>query len=269
MAPCEGAPSSSPDALDRGWTQAAGLGGGGGAGGCTDEPATRDYWYYVAFVYDPCGNESAVSNRAGGVLNYHLGDVTDGATPGHGDNRVETDNVIQFEDMMVFAINYQQVSKPHAAAPAMDRNEVTLEAPSAVREGGTFEVTVSLTADGSLRGLSVPSTWDASVAEPVGMAPGELLKRQAGPAQVFAPAPGVIDAAGFGAGFAGEGVLATVTFRAVRPGDPGLGLDPIDGRDASNGNLVVNGQVASSRDCGGQLLPVSDHADRQAENPEG
>jgi hypothetical protein len=44
-----------------------------------DEPGTRDFWYYVAFVEDACGNVGPVSNQTGGTLNYHLGDVHDGS----------------------------------------------------------------------------------------------------------------------------------------------------------------------------------------------
>ena len=115
----------------------------------TDEPATRGFWYYVAYVEDPCGNVSAVSNLTTGTLDYHLGDVMAGGTTCAGDNVVDmgdisllgghygvgsgslqylacldvgpttnrsvnarptTDNKINFEDMMMFAVNYGTVS---------------------------------------------------------------------------------------------------------------------------------------------------------------
>jgi hypothetical protein len=99
----------------------------------------------VAFAKDACGNIAAVSNISGGTLNYHLGDVSDGVTIGHGDNRITmadisllgnyywrvlvpgdsvnyldvgpttdlsvdarptTDNMVNFEDLMMFAINF-------------------------------------------------------------------------------------------------------------------------------------------------------------------
>src|SRR5204862_7788100 len=63
------------------------------ASGQTDEPATRDYWYYVAYAKDACGNVSPVSNETGGTLDYHLGDVSDNVTPGQGDNSVSTADV--------------------------------------------------------------------------------------------------------------------------------------------------------------------------------
>lgn len=120
------------------------------ASGQYDEPATRDFWYYVAFSRDACGNMSPVSNRTNGTLNYHLGDVSNGFTPGTGNNLVNTadvsllgahygitlapaspfnyldvgpttdysvnarpttDNKVGFEDLMMFAINFSVVSK--------------------------------------------------------------------------------------------------------------------------------------------------------------
>src|SRR5262249_16863593 len=61
--------------------------------GGTDEPGARDFWYYVAFVTDGFGTRSPVSNLTSGTLSYHLGDVSDGTTPGLGDNRVTTSDL--------------------------------------------------------------------------------------------------------------------------------------------------------------------------------
>ena len=126
------------------------------ASGQSDETTARDFWYYVAFAKDACGNVSAVSNKTGGTLNYHLGDVVDPANPlSVGDNHVDgsdisrlgshygitlvlndpynyldvgpttnnsvnarptTDNKVNFEDLVLFAINYSVVSAPQFAA---------------------------------------------------------------------------------------------------------------------------------------------------------
>jgi hypothetical protein len=69
-----------------GWALASGV----SASGDIDVPASRDFLYYIAFARDACGNASPVSAVAGGVLDYHLGDVSDGSTPGQGDNSVTT-----------------------------------------------------------------------------------------------------------------------------------------------------------------------------------
>ena len=138
------------EALAAGWTLAAGV----DVPGENDEPATRDFWYYIAFVENACGGSSGPSPVSGGVLNYHLGDVAPAGTspPPYGDNKVLgvdisalgsayaatplgdpinynpivdvgpthtgavsgrplTDNQIEFEDLILFAINYGDVSK--------------------------------------------------------------------------------------------------------------------------------------------------------------
>src|SRR5262249_44039423 len=109
------------------------------------------FYYYVAFVHGSGQNVSAASNRTSGTLNYHLGDVTNGFTAGAGDNNVNvadlsllgahygitgagvlpfayldvgptsdgstagrplTDQAINFEDLVMFALNFNVVSAP-------------------------------------------------------------------------------------------------------------------------------------------------------------
>lgn len=117
--------------------------------GDLDEPPVRGFWYYAVFAKDECGNASAVSNIPRGRLNYHLGDVSDGVVAGQGDNLVFspdisliganygkvlvlndpvnyldvgptdngsvnglplTDDLVNFDDIILFAINFGQVS---------------------------------------------------------------------------------------------------------------------------------------------------------------
>ncbi len=124
-----------------------------------DETVDRGFWYYVVFTKDVCGNISAVSNLSAGSLNYHLGDVSDGFVMGQGDNMVasedisllgahygaslifndsfnyldvgptadgttstlpETDDLVAFEDLILFAINFDQVSRPEEWVVAAD-----------------------------------------------------------------------------------------------------------------------------------------------------
>jgi len=61
--------------------------------GFVDTTATRGFWYYLARVSDACGNFSRVSNRTTGTLNYLLGDVSDGYTPGQGNNSVGLEDI--------------------------------------------------------------------------------------------------------------------------------------------------------------------------------
>ena len=235
--------------------------------------AIRDFWYYVAFSRDACGNLSAVSNRTNGTLNYHLGDVTDGVIAGNGNNvvttadvsllgahygavlasldpfnyldvgpttdysvnaRPTTDNKVNFEDLMMFAINYGTVSMPQfALVPAVaNRNELSLET---VRSGDDITATLRMRGAGDLQGLSTHLSWDAAVVVPVSMEPGELVLRQGG--VVLSAEPGDVDAALLGVrgqGLGGDGVLATVTFRVISPGDPRIAIASLEGRDTEN-----------------------------------
>ena len=71
------------------WTLVA----SGAVSGYVDRAAPRGFWHYVALVTDGCGAASMASNLTPGLLDYHLGDVANGLTPGMGDARVRTDDV--------------------------------------------------------------------------------------------------------------------------------------------------------------------------------
>jgi hypothetical protein len=247
-----------------------------------DDIATRDFWYYVAFVRDPCGNVSPVSNKTTGTLDYFLGDVHDGVTDCQGDDRVATedvsyfgahygvtlatgdplgcldvgpttdysvnarpmtDNSLDFEDLMMLAIDWHQVSAPQAAARplAAATDAIRLEAPARVAAGATFVATLRLAGAGDLQGLSVQLGWDRAVAEPVAVEAGALIVSQDG--IVLSARPGNADAAllGAGRGIQGEGVLATVSFRARASGDPRVTLASVDARDAANRRVPLAG----------------------------
>ncbi len=274
------------------WTKAATV---VGVTACADEPPVRDFWYYVAFVKDPCDNVGTVSNRTGGTLDYHLGDVSDGVTICHGDNLVTitdvtllgayygttiapgdpvacldvgpttdysvdaqptTDNLIGFEDLMMFALNYHQVSAPQFAAhAAADRNEVWMDAPDLVQAGESFVVTLRMRGAGDLQGLSTRLGWDGRVAEPMTVQAGDLVASQGG--VVFSGAPGGVDAAVLGPGraIAGDGVLATVSFRAKTAGTPNVTLASLDARDVSNRSVqLTNASSALPRTT--QFVPA-------------
>ncbi len=84
------APADSTTAVAAGWT----LVSGNFANGAMDEPASRDFWS----TSPSCTMAAAclaVSNRTGGTLNYHLGDVYNGTTPGAGDSQVLLNDVNQ------------------------------------------------------------------------------------------------------------------------------------------------------------------------------
>ena len=254
----------------------------------TDLTGARDFYYYVAFITDGCGNVSAVSNQTSGTLNYHLGDVSDGFTACNGDNQVNTadisllgahyattnavggpfecldvgpttnnsvngrpttDHKVNFEDLILFAINYGTVSAPQmAAAPvAQAQDEVWVEAPASVVAGQTFTALVKMKGAGVVQGLSTQLGWDESVAEAEGVEAGDLMTSQNG--VVFSAGHGNADAALLGVraqGIAGEGVLAKVTFRALLSGKPAVTLASVDLRDAANRKLTPAAGVGSA-----------------------
>jgi hypothetical protein len=242
----------------------------------------RGFWYYVATVEDACGNVSPVSNMTGGTLNYHLGDVSDGVTTcvgntvvdlsdisllgghyavteGHAlyracldvgpttthhvDGRPLTDNKINFEDMMMFAINYGPASASLTTLPvaAVASDAVWVEGPAKVTAGQTFTASLRLSGSGALLGLSAALDWDRSIAELVSIEAGELITAQGGVA--LGGGGGLVDCALLGADrrLAGEGELARVTFRALASGSPQVAVGAVDARDAANRTVELTG----------------------------
>jgi len=265
------APGAYPPA---GWTLT-----GVAASGDYDEPPVRDYWYYVAYAKDACGNTSSVSNETGGTLDYHLGDVTDGATAGQGDNSVTTadlsllgmhyglaggalagyeyldvgpttdttpngrpttDLATDFEDLVIFAINYTpRVSAVvKGGAKSASANVLSIQEPGSVVAGDEFDVPVGLDGAGDLQALSLTLGWNRAVVEPVGVTAGELVTSQE--AVLLSPGPGRADGAllGAGAGF-GQGLFAMVRFRAVASGHPAITVEQTIGRDAANQPVAI------------------------------
>ncbi|MGH7725307.1 MAG: FlgD immunoglobulin-like domain containing protein [Candidatus Eiseniibacteriota bacterium] len=277
------APATPAAALGDGWVLTGVTGSGG-----LDEPSARDFWYYVAFLTDACGNVSAVSNVSGGSLNYHLGDVSNGILAGAGDNdvgsldisllganygltggavaavnyldvgpttnftasaRPTTDNAINFEDLVVFALNYGLVSAPGMIAEGrrLGTDELSLSTEGALTPGAEVSVRVALSGSGRVQALSAPLRWNAGIVEPVGMDAGADLLAQGGVA--LSPRAGTVDAALLGVrevGLAGEVELATVRFRVKRAGDPGFGIGDVVARDAQNQPVSLGTSAGSS-----------------------
>jgi hypothetical protein len=296
-------PATPASALGNGWSLT-----GLSASGQQDEVGARDFWYYVAFLTDDCGNVSAASNLTGGVLNYHLGDVSDGATPGTGNNlvgsedvsllganygltgaavdpvnyldvgpttsgsvhaRPTTDNAIDFDDFILFAINYGEVSAPGVIAfdrgslPASDRLE--LETTGRLATGEELSATLHLEGSGRVQGMSVKLAWNPRVVVPVGFAAGRTAVDQG--ALALSPAPGAVDVALLGVrevGLAGHGELATVSFRVIAAGDPAIVLASIRARDHGNRDVAIESSVHAAAFSPGvtQLLPVSPNPSR-------
>jgi hypothetical protein len=161
-------------------------------------------------------------------------------------SRPFTDTRLDFEDLIVFATNYGEVSSPAdlvagaeaAARSAKGAERMRLQAPSLVEAGQVFEVALDMEAAGRVQGLSAELGWDAGVAELVSSASAGWIEAQKG--VVWSARPGVVDAALLGArarGLSGSGTLARLTFRARRTGDPALEVLNVLARDAANRTL--------------------------------
>jgi hypothetical protein len=261
--------------------------------GLVDIPPVRGFYHYVAFLTDSCGNVSAVSNRSKGSLDYHLGDVSDGATRGNGDNRVAlvdvtllgahygktggaiagagvayldvgptvnglntgrpaTDDVLGFDDLMVFSTNYHVVSSPQSAvspggtAAAGTGESFELEAPALVVAGDELDAVLKLSAAGSMQGFSAVLGWDAGVLQPLGVTSAGMLEAQEGVA--FSPGPAAVDGALLGVrgnGIRGSGDVARFRFRALRDGATGLKIASVLARDEAN-RPIESGALARS-----------------------
>lgn len=295
------APATPALALGSGWVLSSVTTSGG-----TDRTATRDFYYFVAFVTDGCGNVSAVSNRTGGTLNYHLGDVHNAITNCVGDDMVSTsdisflganyginvvingalecldvgpttdfsvdgrpttDNKIQFEDLIMFAINYGQVSSHKSTAPApAAMDQMRIRVPALPRVGETFVATLELSGTGRAMGFSTQLRWNEAVVEPISVEGGALLAAQATPGVAFSSRPGNVDVAvlGAGAGLQGIGDLAVVHFRVKAAGDAGIAIASVDARDSKNQSMALDQPVslsvpATSGLAAARPMPFRDH----------
>jgi hypothetical protein len=295
-------PADTLDAQANGWTLT-----GVTMSGDTDPVATRDYFYYVAFVVDSCHNISSVSNMSTGTLSYHLGDVTDGVNPGDGDNLVgtgdisilgsnygsslafgdpvnyldvgptddfsigglpTTDNVVNFEDLILFGINFGTVSIPNLGSPAVSITETPSgETPGLNLTLGSMERRGLIRAHLTLEGNSAMVKGIHSVIgheglEVVDVRMGGLLAEQS--AEIFfkhlEESEGlVVDAVALGQGLTvqGSGVVADLTFRVQTPGSLPV-LDVADLRNIVNGRIGQVGIASDEARLGGERESQAD-----------
>ena len=237
----------------------------------TDKPPARGFWYYVVIFTDPC-NLSLVSNMTAGTLDYLLGDMN--GVAGVGDNTVNAadasalgaaygatptaanayldfgptethtpdglphpDDLIGFDDLIIYSMNFNKGPSPQLARvpAATPEDALELEAPASVRAGETFSASLRLRGAGDLQGVSAQLGWDAAVADPVAVESGGMVESQDG--LLLSAGPGNVDVAVMGRdrpGLSGEGVLATVSFRAKATGNPHIGIASVDARDQAN-----------------------------------
>ncbi len=193
--------------------------------------------------------EPAITSR--GVAYLDIGPTTDYLPT----SRPHPDHLIDFEDFILFAANYQVTSGPpgpsrvkpageaHAASGAVEVFD--LAAPSVVEAGALVTTTLRLNGSGAVRGFSAVLGWDPSVVQPVGAEPTSWFAAQDG--LLLSPGPGRVDGALLGAreiGLAGDVEVASVTFRAIASGAPGLRIQRVAARDGRNQPVTTAIQVA-------------------------
>jgi len=186
---------------------------------------------------------AAVPNPPGAIANLDIGPTMDRTPFG----RPHPDDFIGFEDLVVLSMNYNKGPSPQLSAlpgPA-DHDELGLEAPAGVSAHEEFAVALRLRGAADLQAISAQLGWDPAVAEPIAVEPGPSAVTQDG--VVLSSGPGNVDAAVLGRdrpGWSGDGVLATVRFRARSAGDPRIGIASVDARDRANQKVELSTPAA-------------------------
>jgi hypothetical protein len=170
------------------------------------------------------------------------------------------DGIIDFEDLMIFALNYGMVAPLTDQHPTMvalgatGRGAVSLAfgpLPNQARAGQMVTVPVVLRGDvGTLHGIHVTMGYDAS----------QLRYESSSVASAIEQAPHYFDDApasgkvgldlallGSGTGLTGEGVVFMARFRVLRDGAVNLTLTDARLRDAQNRDLLAQPDIATNR----------------------
>jgi hypothetical protein len=175
------------------------------------------------------------------------------------DGRPLTDNQLDFEDLVMFALDFGTpgpalVAGSRPAAAAADALALSVEPLPEV--GGTFDAVLKLDGAGDVQALSASLDWDRSVAEPIAASRGGLLEQQASSVTLLSPAPGTVDVAALGRGQAltGSGELVHIRFRLKRTGDPAISLAHVLARDAKNRPLALGGAGSTAAPPPSQVM---------------
>ncbi|GAB4321841.1 MAG: hypothetical protein Kow0074_12920 [Candidatus Zixiibacteriota bacterium] len=259
--------------------------------------STRDVYHYAAFTVDAAGNVSAPSNGAR-ATSYWLGDVAgsgglgsyDGAVyfedlailsttynKSHGDAGYQaqfdigptvtfspkgiptTDNVVEFEDLSIFSINFDAVSPLVKRVPLFASDEPdglilngtglaiqVNQAPSKIGDQFTTSIVLS-NSDDAVKSIHVRIPYDAARLEFVGAAQSAGLKEAQLP--IFFHAEEMSDGIdislsvlGNEAVFEGSGEVAQLTFRAQSLDPINLDFGLVDLRDNANEKLHATAQ---------------------------
>jgi Domain of unknown function (DUF4082)/Bacterial Ig-like domain/Cohesin domain len=207
--------------------------------------------YYLGDVTDgigPCRGDGLVNTLDLSLLGAHYGQTLTGTEPwacldmgptvdGSPDTRPVTDGAIEFEDLIILAMSLSDAAPPTASLHLMgaDHDRLTVTAPAHVEAGDQFTATLQMSGTGAVRGLSAQLVWDPAIVTPQSAVAGAMLSAAGG--MMYSPKPGRVDAVTTGSrfgGLTGDGVVATVTFRANASGNPAIAFGRVDARDGRN-----------------------------------
>jgi len=244
----------------------------------------RNVYYYAIFSYDSAGNYStATTAQQGRATNYWLGDVSgDGEVYGLEDLGVlsnaywtsvgdpqynaefdigptsnmspkgipTTDNVINFEDLAIFAINFAKVGPNQKAVPILAGQAITgpLGLSLVMPEGGLqvgreFKVKVVLSNNpGTVKAIHFVLPYDPAQLEFIGADQSAELKGASYPFFFDGRERGQqVDVSlallGGNTAIGGSGQIASISFRLLQSKDLSLGFSQIDLRDGENNKL--------------------------------
>ena len=248
-----------------------------------DNEPTRDIYYYAAFAKDEAGNYSPVDpDGQDRSTSYWLGDFTVDGYVEFGDLMVfsncfgtsqgeagwnavcdigptddyrrtgipEPDSVIDFEDLMIFAMNFWHTEpvglihpEPGELSMCLDISTSGLELPLASVDE-EFEVAVVLQGTSHLvKGMHIALAFDPTSLELVSITEGSLLRsldtpvffrtsEQMGGVEIHAVLLGT------GATFSESGEVAKLKVRVISEGETGLRFGTVDLRSWDNVKLT-------------------------------
>ncbi len=253
--------------------------------------STRDVYHYAAFTVDNAGNMSAPSTGTR-ATSYWLGDVAgDGGLNDYdgyvyfedlmilsncywtfsGDLNYEpqfdigptdngsrigiptTDDAIEFEDLVIFAINFNEVAPLSKIVPLLAGGDNTgslglsLSAQDELVMGEELKIKVNLDNNpGMVKGIHFTISYPESQLELISVIQSDELRGSSLP--VFFDSRAVnnnIDVSlallGGDAVIGGSGVIVELTFRLLNTDDLSLSFDMIDMRDGQNNPLPAVG----------------------------
>jgi hypothetical protein len=154
---------------------------------------------------------------------------------------------IEFEDLMIFAMNYNKVLVKTPPADGTRSDHFALELKGQVTGSESSKallVTLHLANDGKgVKGSSIVMSYDASCLSVEGVSSGTLFgtagqtalffhKESEGKIQIDAAALGIDNAANY------SGDVATIRFKVLKTGDYNIGFIDVKLRDAANAELT-------------------------------